>query len=1219
MALLITALSPPLSTYAQSNGVSCASRTVVSDWANNPELVSDCEALLLGRDTLAENGSLNWSATNPISQWDGVRLGGAPRRVTELYLRNRQLSGTIPAELGRLSNLEHLRLYGNRMSGEIPPELGSLSNLMTLDLGDNHLYGHIPSELTNLTDLTHVQLHNNQLEGEIPPALGSLSGLVTMDLSGNQLSGHIPLELASLSNLENLLLGNNRLKGDVPLAFGSLSNLMTLHLSGNQLSGQIPFEITNLSNLENLYLDHNTLKGEIPLELSRLSNLVDLRLSANQLTRRIPPELGGLTNLRVLDFGDNRLSGPIPPELGNLTSMEVFVLERNRLTGPIPPELGRLTDLNWLILGDNRLTGPIPSEVGSLSKLTLLKLWSNELSGEIPPELGGLTNLSRVWILSGNQFTGCIPDGLRSVKDNDFHGRGIPFCDVLLDDLVVSPGSLAPSFNRHHDVYIADVTESMVTILPITRYSATFQILSEDGDEITDADGTLPGVQINTGTAFTKITIRVTADDPTATHKYTIGLRRVLGAPTVSAVKAGGGYLTVSWAVPDQNADFRTTSYDLRYIRTTDDETVDSNWMVVRSIWTDSAGESPQYTITGLSAGTQYEMQARAVERGGEPTAWSKSVTGTPTSPGVCVAGGAVTGVTNTGMISDCKALLAARDILIGNGLLDWSPARPIKDWEGITLGRTPLRVVSLAVNSRGLDGTIPSALGELASLQRLYLFENRLTGPIPEELGKLTDLQSLNLSDNRLTGQIPFQLGRLADLRSLLLQDNRLTGVIPSQMSGLRSLDEVDLSGNYVTGCEPPLWNGSVGQAVEYGAPSCFVAEGMVVTVDTSYILAIDSREEGDSLSITAAGDATNGLVTLNGNTITYRHDGSETTTGGFTYTVTNGTEETTASVYITVSPVNDPPVGVEDALAGLEGDAVAVQTNELLVNDFDAEGNSLSITAVGDATNGPVTLNGNTITYRHDGSETTTGGFTYTVTDGTEEATALVYITVSPVNDPPVGVEDALAGLEGDAVAVQTNELLVNDFDAEGDSLSITAVGDATNGLVTLNSNTITYRHDGSETTTGGFTYTVTDGTETASVFVAIAVTPVNDPPVAVDDRATMEEGGMLLFESPALLSNDTDAENAPLQVSAVGDALNGTVSLEGTTIRYQHDGSDTILGSFTYAVSDGIDTSMATVTITVTPTWDFPVVPLIALALGAGFVTVVALVAIRVRRSR
>ena len=160
-----------LATSASSD---CATGGAVADATNNPGLVSDCEALLSARDTLAGSATLNWSADTPIADWEGVTVGGTPRRVTGLGLDNRQLTGTIPAELGSLSNLS---LFVNRLSGEIPSELGSLSNLRVLHLGDNQLSGEIPSELGSLSDLEALHLWRNQLSGEIPPELGSLSNL----------------------------------------------------------------------------------------------------------------------------------------------------------------------------------------------------------------------------------------------------------------------------------------------------------------------------------------------------------------------------------------------------------------------------------------------------------------------------------------------------------------------------------------------------------------------------------------------------------------------------------------------------------------------------------------------------------------------------------------------------------------------------------------------------------------------------------------------------------------------------------------------------------------------------------------------------------------------------------------------------------------------------------------------------------------------------------
>ena len=273
-------------------------------------------------------------------------------------------------------------------------------------------------------------------------------------------------------------------------------------------------------------------------------------------------------------------------------------------------------------------------------------------------------------------------------------------------------------------------------------------------------------------------------------------------------------------------------------------------------------------------------------------------------------------------------------------------------------------------------------------------------------------------------------------------------------------------------------------------------------------------------------------------------------------------------------------------------EGDTLHVEAPALLYNDTDAEGDTLKITAVGNAVNGKVSLDGTTVIFEHDGSETITGSFSYTVTDGTDTDTNTVAITVAPVNDPPVAVGDTGAVDEGDTLSVETSALLDNDTDAENDTLSITAVGDAVNGTVSLDGTTITYEHDGSETTTGSFSYTIADGTDTDTNTVAIAVAPANDPPVAAGDRGTVEKGDTLHIEAPALLYNDTDAEGDTLKITAVGIAVNGKVSLDGTTVIFEHDGSETTTGSFSYTVTDGTASGAATVEITVVPIDDAPV---------------------------
>ena len=150
----------------------------------------------------------------------------------------------------------------------------------------------------------------------------------------------------------------------------------------------------------------------------------------------------------------------------------------------------------------------------------------------------------------------------------------------------------------------------------------------------------------------------------------------------------------------------------------------------------------------------------------------------------------------NPGLAADCARLLTARDTLAGTGTLNWSANVPIEDWDGVTVGGSPLRITELRLSEKGLTGEIPAGLGSLSNLEELWLSENQLTGEIPAELGNLPNLVELVLWDNELSGAIPAELGRLSNLELLSISQNRLTGGIPPELGNLTNLAELYLWG---------------------------------------------------------------------------------------------------------------------------------------------------------------------------------------------------------------------------------------------------------------------------------------------------------------------------------------------------------------------------------------------------------------------------------------
>ena len=155
-----------------------------------------------------------------------------------------------------------------------------------------------------------------------------------------------------------------------------------------------------------------------------------------------------------------------------------------------------------------------------------------------------------------------------------------------------------------------------------------------------------------------------------------------------------------------------------------------------------------------------------------------------------------------------------------------WLSEAPIGEWLGVTTDSDG-RVTGIDLSNNQLTGPLPPELGNLTSLQSLYLFANRLTaippelgnlpnlqdlqlsfnqltGPIPRELGNLANLQRLDLTENQLTGPIPSELGNLTNLTGLFLHINQLTGEVPPQLGNLANLQRLSLSGNELTGCIP-------------------------------------------------------------------------------------------------------------------------------------------------------------------------------------------------------------------------------------------------------------------------------------------------------------------------------------------------------------------------------------------------------------------------------
>jgi len=153
----------------------------------------------------------------------------------------------------------------------------------------------------------------------------------------------------------------------------------------------------------------------------------------------------------------------------------------------------------------------------------------------------------------------------------------------------------------------------------------------------------------------------------------------------------------------------------------------------------------------------------------------------------------------------DSLALVALYESTDGDNWTDYTNwlAGPVSTWFGITV--TGNRVTKIDLQENHLQGEIPSEIGNLTALTRMYLIDNEISGAIPTSMSNLIQLQVLHLNENQLTGSIPPQLGNLTNLTGLNLGENQLTETIPTEIWNLTKLNYLALYSNQLSGSIPP------------------------------------------------------------------------------------------------------------------------------------------------------------------------------------------------------------------------------------------------------------------------------------------------------------------------------------------------------------------------------------------------------------------------------
>ena len=360
-------------------------------------------------------------------------------RLTKLNCFNIGLSGTIPDEIGNLTELKQLGLKSNNLTGGIPETIGELTNLTQLSLSYNLLTGSLPVSMGNLSKLTLLDIANNYLEGSIPNSIAELSALYTFSADSNSLSGSIP---DGLCEIENLDVSNNQFCSLQPVCIDSPEIMgyqdCTCSDEDENINGYC-YSQTDLTILSELIINADSINMNLDIDSSGFVDPLELGMQIWQSGR-----------LKKLDChweADNcSISGNLPENIDDLDSLAYLDVQQNNIKGVIPETLGDLTNLEYLNISGNQLIGDVPNN------------FCRENS-----------NLNEI-ILTNNNFCPCYPSCIEDAGVQDISECII--CENGFEQVCTVPSSAiidsdsTECFNSAHLEVLRAIIDSSLATLP---------------------------------------------------------------------------------------------------------------------------------------------------------------------------------------------------------------------------------------------------------------------------------------------------------------------------------------------------------------------------------------------------------------------------------------------------------------------------------------------------------------------------------------------------------------------------------------------------------------------------------------------------------------------------------------------------------------------------------------------------------------------------------
>ncbi|EHW0695481.1 tandem-95 repeat protein [Vibrio parahaemolyticus] len=357
---------------------------------------------------------------------------------------------------------------------------------------------------------------------------------------------------------------------------------------------------------------------------------------------------------------------------------------------------------------------------------------------------------------------------------------------------------------------------------------------------------------------------------------------------------------------------------------------------------------------------------------------------------------------------------------------------------------------------------------------------------------------------------------------------------------------------------------------------------DGGSIIITTEELLSNVDDEDKDTLSVeNLIIDKGNGTLVDNGDgTWTFTPQIDDDTEVSFTFDIIDDEDlVVSGSANLDILPINDAPNAKNDVITTEEDTAVTI---DVLVNDSDVEGDVLSIQSASvPSEQGSVDIVDGKLVFTPAENFNGEATITYIVTDGDLTDEAKVTVTVTPVNDSPVAVDDTTSIQEDTAVTI---DVLTNDTDVDGDKLSIESASvPKEQGTVEVVDGKLVFTPAENFNGDAEITYTVTDGQLTDEAKVTVTVNPVNDAPtIKVDAVESITEDAVSTDTVVATLTvRDTDTSEDQLTVSLENNS-NGYFVLVGDEVKLTQAGVDAVNNdelnlkglTISASVSDGVN---------------------------------------------